>query len=191
MVVRLRDRNVLGANGRDVPLGTGVADAQKFLLDVAKQEPAPQEEPNKCVNCSRPYGGIKPLFIALDVDPWQVIIATGPQPGTSRGAFAELWRQADDFERVVRPAMGYRVEQDAKLIPITSTDRIPADVKEKIVAALPKHALVTPRRTPGSFWSSIWLRQGPTITTPRHMPTSPFRRWRRQRARTRRSSAMI
>ena len=39
MVVRLRDRNVLGANGRDVPLGTGVADAQKFLLDVAKQEP--------------------------------------------------------------------------------------------------------------------------------------------------------
>jgi sugar phosphate isomerase/epimerase len=105
MVVRLRDRNVLGANGRDVPLGTGVAEAQKFLLEVAKQEPPPQEEPNKCVNCSRPYGGIKPLFIALDVDPWQVIITTDPQPGTSRGAFAELWRQAEEFERVVRPAM--------------------------------------------------------------------------------------
>ena len=89
--------------------------------------------------------GTKPLFIALDVDPWQVVIATEPQPGTSRGAFAELWRQADDFERVVRPAMGYRVEQDAKLIPITSTDRIPADVKEKIEAALPKQALVTPK----------------------------------------------
>jgi type 1 glutamine amidotransferase/sugar phosphate isomerase/epimerase len=145
MVVRLRDRNVLGANGRDVPLGTGVAEAQKFLLEVAKQEPPPQEEPNKCVNCSRPYGGIKPLFIALDVDPWQVIIAADPQPGTSRGAFAELWRQADEFEKVVRPAMGYRVEQDAKLIPITSTDRIPADVKEKIVAALPKQALATPK----------------------------------------------
>jgi type 1 glutamine amidotransferase/sugar phosphate isomerase/epimerase len=145
MVVRLRDRNVLGPDGRDVPLGTGVAEAQKFLLEVAQQEPQPQEEPNKCVNCSRPYGGIKPLFIALDVDPWQVVIATGPQPGTSRGAFAELWRQANDFERVVRPAMGYRVEQDAKLIPITSTDRIPADVKEKIVAALPKQALVTPK----------------------------------------------
>ena len=145
MVVRLRDRNVLGANGRDVPLGTGVAEAQKFLLEVAKQEPQPQEEPNKCVNCGRPYGGIKPLFIALDVDPWQVIIATGPQPGTSRGAFAELWRQADEFERVVRPAMGYRVDQDAKLIPPTSSDRIPADVKEKIVAALPKQALVTPK----------------------------------------------
>ena len=145
MVVRLRDRNVLGANGRDVPLGTGVADLQKFLLEVAKQEPPPQEEPNKCVNCSRPYGGTKPLFIALDVDPWQVVIATGPQPGTSGGIFAELWQHAADFERVVRPAMGYRVEQDAKLIPITSTDRIPADVKEKIEAALPKQALVTPQ----------------------------------------------
>jgi type 1 glutamine amidotransferase/sugar phosphate isomerase/epimerase len=145
MAVRLRDRNHLGPNGRDVPFGTGVAEAQKFFLEVAKQEPPPFEDPSKCVNCSRPYGGIKPLFIALDVDPWQVVIASGPQPGTSRGAFAELWRQADEFERVVRPAMGYRIEQDAKLIPITPTDRIPADVKEKIEAALPKQALVTPK----------------------------------------------
>jgi type 1 glutamine amidotransferase/sugar phosphate isomerase/epimerase len=145
MAVRLRDRNHLGPNGRDVPLGTGVAEAQKFFLEVAKQEPPPIEDPSKCVNCSRPYGGTKPLFIALDVDSWQVVIASGPQPGTSRGAFAELWRQADEFERVVRPAMGYRVEQDAKLIPITPVDRIPADVKEKIEAALPKQALVTPK----------------------------------------------
>jgi type 1 glutamine amidotransferase/sugar phosphate isomerase/epimerase len=145
MAVRLRDRNHLGPNGRDVPLGTGVAEAQKFFLEVAKQEPPPIEDPSKCVNCSRPYGGTKPLFIALDVDPWQVVIAAGPQPGTSRGAFAELWRQADEFEKVVRPAMGYRIEQDAKLIPITPTDRIPADVKQKIEAALPKQALVTPK----------------------------------------------
>jgi type 1 glutamine amidotransferase/sugar phosphate isomerase/epimerase len=145
MAVRLRDRNHLGPNGRDVPLGTGVAEAQKFFLEVAKQEPPPIEDPSKCVNCSRPYGGTKPLFIALDVDPWQVVIAAGPQPGTSRGAFAELWRQADEFEKVVRPAMGYRIEQDAKLIPITPTDRIPAEDKQKIEAALPKQALVTPK----------------------------------------------
>jgi type 1 glutamine amidotransferase/sugar phosphate isomerase/epimerase len=145
MAVRLRDRNHLGPNGRDVPFGTGVAEAQKFFLEVAKQEPPPTEDPSKCVNCSRPYGGTRPLFIALDVDPWQVVIAAGPQPGTSRGAFAELWRQADEFEKVVRPAMGYRIEQDAKLIPITPTDRIPAEDKQKIEAALPKEALVTPK----------------------------------------------
>ena len=61
MAVRLRDRNVLGVNGRDVPLGTGVAEAQKFFLEVAKLEPPPQEDPSKCVNCSRPYGGDKAL----------------------------------------------------------------------------------------------------------------------------------
>jgi len=145
MAVRLRDRNVLGPNGRDVPLGTGVAEAQKFFMEVAKLWPPPQEDPSKCVNCSRPYGGTKPLFIALDVDPWEVVITTVPQPGTSRGSFAELWQQAQGFEKVVRPAMGYRIEQDAKLIPITPTDRIPADVKQKIESALPKQALVTPK----------------------------------------------
>lgn len=145
MVVRLRDRNALGANGRDVRLGTGVAGVQGFFLEIAKQEPPPQEQPDKCVNCSRPYGGTKPLFIALDRDPWQITNAGVPQPGTSGNAFAELWQAAEDFEKLVRPAMGYRVEQDARLIPITPTDRIPADVKAKIEAALPK-ALVAPKK---------------------------------------------
>ena len=146
MVVRLRDRSVLGAKGHDVRLGTGAADLQKFLMQVAEQEPQPQEQPDKCVNCSRPYGGITPLFIALEVDPWQVKIATEPQPGTSGGGFAELWQAAADFEKAARPAMGYRVEQDAKFIPPTKTDRIPADVKQKIEAALPRTAMVTPKQ---------------------------------------------
>jgi type 1 glutamine amidotransferase/sugar phosphate isomerase/epimerase len=144
MVVRMRDRDRMGEDGHDVLIGTGVADAQKFLYEVARQEPPPQEQPDKCVNCGRPYGGTKLLFIALDVDPWQISIPTGPQPGTTGGVFRDLWEQAEAFERSVRPAMGYRVEQDAKLIPPTPTDRIPADVKEKIIAALPKKPTVTP-----------------------------------------------
>ena len=146
MVVQLRDRSRLGANARDVRLGMGVADLQKFLLEVARLEPEPQEQPDKCVNCSRPYGGTRPLFIALRVDPWQVQIAAGPQPGVSGGTFAELWQAAVDFEKAARPAMGYRVEEDAKFIPPTKTDRIPADVKQKIEAALPRKALVTPKQ---------------------------------------------
>jgi type 1 glutamine amidotransferase/sugar phosphate isomerase/epimerase len=146
MAVELRDRSRLGANARDVRLGMGVADLQKFLLQVAKQEPEPQEQPDKCVNCSRPYGGITPLFIALGVDPWEVKTAAGPQPGVSGGTFAQLWQAAADFEKAARPAMGYRVEEDAKFIPPTSADRIPADVKQKIEAALPRKALVTPKQ---------------------------------------------
>jgi type 1 glutamine amidotransferase/sugar phosphate isomerase/epimerase len=145
MAVRLRDRSRLGTNAHDVRLGTGTADLQRFLLQVAAQEPPPQEQPNACVNCGRPYGGTKPLFIALDVNPWQIVIGTEPQAGVSGGIFADLWQAATDFEKIARPAMGYRIEQDAALIPPTSADRIAAEVKQKIEAALPRRAVVTPR----------------------------------------------
>ena len=145
MAVRLRDRSRLGAGARDVRLGTGMAALQRFLLQVAEQEPQPQEQPNACVNCGRPYGGTKPLFIALDVNPWQIVVGTEPQTGVSGGIFADLWQAATDFEKIARPAMGYRIEQDARLIPPTSADRIAAEVKQKIEAALPHKAAVTPR----------------------------------------------
>ena len=146
MAVALRDRSALGPDGRDVRLGTGVADLQNFLYQVARLEPPPQEQPDKCVDCSRPYGGTRPLFIALDVDPWQVTIASGPELETRGATFDQLSQAADDFEKAARPAMGYRIEEDARLIPPTSTDRIPAEVKQKIEAALPKTALVAPKK---------------------------------------------
>jgi len=145
LAVRIRDRNSLGSGAHDVKLGTGAASLQKFFLRLAEMAPPPEEKPESCVNCSRPYGGIRPLFLAIDADPWQIVIASGPQAGSSGGIFNDLWQAANDLEAVVRPAMAYRVEQDVKLIPPTKTDRIPADVKEKIVAALPK-AVVTPNR---------------------------------------------
>lgn len=146
MVAELRDRSNLGKDAREVRLGKGAADLEKFLYEIAEAEPQPQEQPNACVNCGRPYGGTKPLFIALSVDPWKITIPTGRQPGVSGGRFADLWQEAEDFEPLVRPAMGYRVEEDALLIPITSADRIPADVKAKIEAGLPRTATVPPMR---------------------------------------------
>jgi len=145
MAVRLRDRSRLGPNAHEVRLGTGTADLQRFLLRVAEQEPPPQEQPDACVNCGRPYGGTKPLFIALDVNPWQIVIGTEPQAGVSGGIFADLWQAATDFERTARLAMGYRIEEDAALIPPTTADRIAAEVKQKIEAALPRKAAVAPR----------------------------------------------
>jgi type 1 glutamine amidotransferase/sugar phosphate isomerase/epimerase len=145
MVVELRDRSNLGADAHDVPLGAGAGDLQRFFYQVAEMEPKPEEQPNACVNCSRPYGGTRPLFIALGVNPWRITIPTAKQPGVSGGSFADLWQEAADLEKVVRPAMGYRIDQDALVIPITSTDRIPADVKQKIEAALPRTAAVTPK----------------------------------------------
>ena len=146
MVAELRDRSHLGKDARDVRLGTGAADLQKFLYQIAEAEPQPQEQPNACVNCGRPYGGTKPLFIALSVDPWVITIPTAHQAGDSGGRLEKLWQEAEDFEQLARPAMGYRIEEDARLIPITSIDRIPADVKASIEKALPRTATVTPAR---------------------------------------------
>ncbi len=145
MAVGLRDRSALGPEASDVRLGTGAADLQRFLYEVAVAEPQPQEQPNACVNCSRPYGGTKTLFLSLDVNSWGIVIPTGPQPGISGGKFADLSEAAADFEKAAQPAMGYRIEEDARLIPPTTADRIPADVKEKIEAALPRKAAVSPK----------------------------------------------
>ena len=135
MVIRLRDRNALGAKGHDVALGSGAADVTQFLVEISKQEPQPQEQPDKCSNCSRPYGGTRPLFIAIS------------PAGAGDDVAANLTSSIEGFEKDVRPAMGYRVEEDSKFIPITSTARIPADVKQKIEAALPQQALAKPKKT--------------------------------------------
>jgi type 1 glutamine amidotransferase len=97
----------------------------QLLIELVKQGPPPEEHPDQCSNCGRPHGGMKPLFIALDTT-------------TSAGV--------EQFEAALRHAMGYRIEQVARLTPITSVDKIPADERAKIEAALPKQALVKPKK---------------------------------------------
>ena len=43
-------------------------------------------------------------------------------------------------------AQGYRVNAISRMMPITTTDRIPADERQKIDAAVPRQALVKPRQ---------------------------------------------
>jgi type 1 glutamine amidotransferase len=97
----------------------------QFLIELVKQGPAPEEHPDQCSNCGRPHGGMKPLFIALDTT-------------TSAGV--------EEFEAALRYAIGYRIDQVAKLTPITSVDKVPPDERLKIEAALPKQALVKPKK---------------------------------------------
>jgi type 1 glutamine amidotransferase len=103
-------------------LGERGANLARVLLELAKSAPPPQEQPEKCSNCGRPYGGVKPML--LTIDPAAV----------------------EDFEKAARPAMGYRVDQISHLLPITSSDRVPPDERQKIEAALPKRALVKPKK---------------------------------------------
>ena len=87
-----------------------------FLLGMAKLEPDPRESPNACTNCSRPYSGIRPVFLA--VEPAAV----------------------ETFEKAARPAMGYRVGKIASEMATTSPSKVPDAERQKIEAALPRQA---------------------------------------------------
>jgi type 1 glutamine amidotransferase len=112
--------------GRVMALDLGkrasAAELKPILLEIAHEEPPPEEQPDKCSNCGRPYGGTRPLFIALDANDIEV------------------------FESAARWGMGYRVDQISKLIPITSPDRVPADERRAIEAALPREAPAKPKK---------------------------------------------
>src|SRR5262249_37416786 len=94
------------------------------LLDMVKQMPPPEEFPDKCSNCGRPTGPLKPVFIRLEA---------------SQAAIAA-------FEKAARTAMGYRVEQIPKILPITPVDKIPAAERKAIEDGLPKQAVAKPKK---------------------------------------------
>jgi type 1 glutamine amidotransferase/sugar phosphate isomerase/epimerase len=125
MVVNLRDRNALGKKGHAVPLGTGAAGLDAFLMELNKLErPESLVSPSDCGNCSRALVGIKPLFLAVEL--------TSPAE-----APADLSQSLVAFDKALRPAMGDFVDAISRATPITSPDTVPAEDKQKIAAALP------------------------------------------------------
>ena len=107
----------LGANLRDA------AKSAPLLLELSKQQPPePPEWPNKCTDCATSRPSNRPLFFTI-------------VPGA-----------AENYDKAVRVAQGYRVNAISRMMPITTADRIPADEKAKIDAAIPRQALVKPAR---------------------------------------------
>jgi hypothetical protein len=125
--------NVAVEDGRGVykmgekTLGARLRDAAKaapFLLELSKQQPPePPEWPNKCGDCATSRPSITPLFFTID-------------PGA-----------AENYDKAVRVAEGYRVNAISRMLPITTADKIPLDERQKIDAAIPRQALVPPRRS--------------------------------------------
>jgi len=108
---------VVGANLRDA------ANAAPLLLDLSKQQPPEAPEwPNKCTDCGTSRPSNRSLFFTIS-------------PGA-----------ADNYDNAVRVAEGYRVNAISKMLPISTADRIPADERQKIDAAVPRQALVKPAR---------------------------------------------
>ncbi len=108
----------LGANLRDASA------AAPLLLELSKQQPPePPEWPNKCGDCATSRPTVRPLFFTID-------------PGA-----------VENYDKAVRVAEGYRVNAISRMLPITTTDGIPRDERQKIDAAVPRQALVKPKQT--------------------------------------------
>jgi type 1 glutamine amidotransferase len=107
----------LGANLRDA------AQAAPLLLELSRQQPPERPEwPNKCTDCGTSRPSVRPLFFTI-------------QPGA-----------AENYDKAVRVAQGYRVNAISRMLPITTADRIPAGERQKIDAAVPRQALAKPQR---------------------------------------------
>jgi type 1 glutamine amidotransferase len=118
-IATLKDRLLAIDFGRN-PAGLG-----SHLLEIERTMPPPQEEPDQCNNCSRRTPASKPVAVILNV--------------TTATEVAAL-------EKALRPAMGDRVEQITKVLPITSVDHVPTEDRQKIDAAVPRQAIVRPAK---------------------------------------------
>jgi type 1 glutamine amidotransferase len=109
---------IVGANLRDA------AKAAPFLLELSKKQPPERPEwPNKCGDCATSRPSVTPLFFTIN-------------PGA-----------ADNYDKAVRVAQGYRVNAISRMLPITTTERIPAEEKQKIDEAVPRQPLAKPRKS--------------------------------------------
>jgi type 1 glutamine amidotransferase len=118
-VAALKDRLLAIDFGRTTP-GLG-----SLLLEMERTMPPPHEEPDKCFNCSRRTDSPKAVAVILNT-------TTAPEIAA--------------LEKALRPAMGDRVEQITKVLPITSVDHVPPEDRQKIDAAVPRQAIVKPSK---------------------------------------------
>jgi type 1 glutamine amidotransferase len=99
------------------------ASAAPLLLELSKQQPPERPEwPNKCTDCATSRPSTRPLFFTIS-----------PEAGEA-------------YDKGVRVAEGYRVNAISRMMPITTTERVPAEERQKIDAAVPRQPLVKPRR---------------------------------------------
>ncbi len=134
LAVSLEDRSGLGAKAHDVAPRAGVADPTTFLLQLSRLQP-----PNRPVDYPPGHDGggqkaqVKPLFFALD-------------PAGAGNVSADLSEAAVAYDRAVKPAISYRVDALARLTPISTPEKVSADQRKRIDAAIPRQALVKPKK---------------------------------------------
>ena len=136
--VSLGDRGSLGtkggAKGSTVTLGAGAAPVSEFLTQLSRLQPPniqPDWPPTKDGGAKR--SEVKPLFFSLEA-------ANGKDP------VADLSAAAAAYDKLVRPAIAWRIDTLSRMTTISSPDRLSDEVRKKIDAAIPRQALVKPKK---------------------------------------------
>jgi len=112
-----------GINITSSPTHLHGAGMSQFLLKLSRlQPPEAPAWPMKCGDCGTPKPSVKPLFFTIEPNGIQ------------------------DYEKAVAPAMGWRVNEISRKMPITTTEKIPANEREQIEAAVPRQALAKPEK---------------------------------------------
>ena len=120
------------ANIKDRLLAADLPDASTaspFLVELSRLQPPvlqPDWPPARDGGAKKSEG--KPLFLTLD-----------PANG-------QLAQAADAYDQAVLPAIAYRIDTLSRMQTISTPDKLPADVRQKIDAAIPRQALVKPER---------------------------------------------
>jgi hypothetical protein len=121
-LAQIKDR-VLAANLN------GDSDVSQFLVELSRLQPPvlqPDWPPTTDGGAKRSPG--KPLFFALDP------------------SGAGLSQAADAYDKAVVPAIAYRIDTLSRMQTISSPANLPADVKQKIDAAIPRYPLAQPKK---------------------------------------------
>ena len=121
-LAELKDR-VLAANLGDAN------DVSPFLVQLSRLQP-PELQPDwpPTVDGGGKRSPGKPLFFTLEP------------------AGAGLPQAADAYDKAVVPAIAYRIDTLSRMQAISSPDRLTADVRQKIDGAIPRKALVNPKK---------------------------------------------
>ncbi len=124
----LKDR-VLSVN-----LRTGAAGISQFLVELSRlQPPTIQPDWPPAVDGGAKRSEVKPLFFSLE-------------PSGGADAVTGLSQAAAAYDKQVRPAIAWRIDTLSRITTISRPDKLPAEQKQKIDAAVPRQALVKPKK---------------------------------------------
>jgi type 1 glutamine amidotransferase len=117
---------------KDRVLAADLGDAQNvspFLVELSRLQPPTLQAdwPPPSDGGAKKSPG-KPLFLSLE-----------PAGG-------DLAQVANTYETAVVPAIAWRIETLSRMQTISTPENLPPDVKQKIDAAIPRHAVVAPKK---------------------------------------------